>query len=184
MSLDYLAYLKQRSRLGAFYRQYFLYPKLNAVIKGKALDLGCGIGDFITFRPNTIGVDVNSEIVTWCKGQGLSVSHMKQDELPFPENSFDSVVMDNVLEHIENPEKILEEVQRVLRPQGVFLVGVPGIKGYSSDPDHKVFYDEALLAQTIESAGFSYEKQFSMPLSIPYIDRIMRQFCIYGVFRK
>ncbi|MFT5452064.1 MAG: SAM-dependent methyltransferase [Enterobacterales bacterium] len=183
-NLTYLNYLKRRSILGKLYRQYWLYPRLARQISGRVLDIGCGIGDFVRYRANTIGVDVNVDIVNWCIDSGLNVKHMEIDLLGFPDASFDAVVLDNVLEHIASPEKLLAEIKRVLIPGAVFLLGVPGIRGYKADPDHKVFYDQALLIRTMENAGFIKGKIFLMPLNLPFLNKFMSQFCIYGVFRK
>ena len=59
---DYFNYLRGRSRLGLLYRKYWLYPRLNKYLYGDVLDVGCGVGDLLSFRPSTIGVDVNPVI--------------------------------------------------------------------------------------------------------------------------
>jgi 2-polyprenyl-3-methyl-5-hydroxy-6-metoxy-1,4-benzoquinol methylase len=46
-------------------------------------------------------------------------------ELGFPDRSFDVVIMWHVLEHVSDPRPTLAEVSRILRPGGIFLVGVP-----------------------------------------------------------
>ena len=181
---SYLDYLKKRGRLGFWYRKYWLYPKLNNFVSGKALDIGCGIGDFIEFRVNTVGVDIDFEIVSWCVSKGFPVSLMRPDVLDFPDKAFDSIVLDNVLEHLGNPEKLLAEIKRVLVPGGIVLIGVPGVKGYDSDSDHKVYYDQRSLIDTLNLAGFSNEKLFHMPIPLPILSNIMSQYCIYGVFRS
>lgn len=54
---------------------------------------------------------------------------MTPDHLPFDSESFDSVLIDNVLEHIEDPNSLLAEIKRVIRPNGGLLIGVPGVLG-------------------------------------------------------
>ena len=181
---DYFSYLKKRGRLGYIYRQYWLYPTICHSLNGKVLDVGCGIGDFLRYRPNTQGVDVNPKTVEYCKERGLDVQLMELDRLPFESSSFDSVVLDNVLEHIENPESILKEIKRVLVDKGIFVVGVPGIKGYASDSDHKVFYSKEGLVEKLNNAGFSEINVFGMPLDLDWLDNKMKQYSVFGVFRK
>ena len=179
---SYFAYLSQRSRLGLFYRTRVLYPRIAPYLSGQTLDIGCGIGDMLRFRPGTIGVDINPMNVAFCQKNGLDAIVMAPDVLPFEPAAFDSAILDNVLEHIADPMPLLTEVRRILRPKGVFVVGVPGQRGYASDDDHKVFYDEQKLVQCLAAAGFTMVKCLHTPLRSAVLDRKMRQYCLYGVF--
>lgn len=179
---DYYAYLRGRSLKGKLYRNWWLYPRLVRHLSGRVLDVGCGIGDMLRFRPNTVGVDINPEAITWCRKQGLDAVHMEQDRLPFEHKSFDGVILDNVIEHIASPKPLLAEVRRVLKPSGRLLAGVPGPKGYRSDPDHKVYYDEAGLVRLMKENSFICRVILPMPLRLPGLSARMRQYCIYGVF--
>ena len=181
---EYFSYLQQRSSLGYLYRSYRLYPRINSYLCGNVLDIGCGIGDFLKYRAETVGVDVNPETVKYCQQQKLDARVMEIDQLPFESSVFDGVMMDNVLEHIEEPEPILKEVRRVLVEGGKFVVGVPGSKGYASDPDHKIFYSKEKLIITLSKAGFVEVGIVGMPLDFDWLDDKISQYCLYGVFRK
>ncbi len=183
-NINYLHYLRQRSNLARLYRKYWLYPRLCRYLYGSVLDIGCGIGDLLAFRSNTVGTDINPISVNWCRSNGHIVDLMLPDELPFSSAAFDGVVIDNVLEHINDPAPLLSEVLRVLRTGGIVVVGVPGKKGYASDSDHKVFYDEFGLIKVMASAGFFVHKVMSMPFRSSWLDTHMRQYCLYGVFRR
>ena len=184
-NIEYASYLCSRSLAGNLYRKYWLYPHLTKFLKGSTLDIGCGIGDMLGFRPNTVGVDINPHNVTFCKELGLDAQVMVPDLLPFGGNSFDSVLLDNVLEHIAEPTPLLAEIRRVLRPQGVVLIGVPGLRGQACDSDHKVFYDEAALAATAEQNGFDVVNVFHMPfVRSLLLSRHLRQYCIYSVWQS
>jgi len=151
---------------------------------GLGLDLGAGIGEFLAFRPGTVGVDINTENVDFCIAQGLDCRLMEMDILPFDGDEFDSIIMDNVLEHIADPIPILTEVDRTLKKGGVLIVGVPGVMGFKCDEDHKVFYSKKDLAATFENRGYAVEKILSMPFEWTWLDNRMSQYCYYGVFRK
>jgi SAM-dependent methyltransferase len=181
---SYFSYLQTRSRFAWLYRCFWLYPRLCRHLPGRGLDVGCGIGDMLRCRPGTVGVDINPDAVAWCKSQGLDAHVMSPSQLPFADAEFDSVVLDNVLEHLTGPERLLAEIRRVLVPGGVLVVGVPGRRGYASDPDHKVYYDEGNLLSVVEGAAFVQERLLHMPFASRWLDRYLRQYCLYGVFRR
>lgn len=182
---EYFDYLRRRSRLGAVYRTRWLYPRLARRLMGRALDIGCGIGDMLVYRANTVGVDINPRTVAFCKARGAHAVLMRPDELPFADGEFDSVLMDNVLEHIPDPGCLLAEAHRILRTGGRLLVGVPGARGWASDPDHKVFYDEQMLRACMHAAGFDCVECFYTPLwRSGWLGRTLRQYCLYGVFSR
>lgn len=179
---EYFEYLRHRSLLGLLYRNYHLYPKLVRQLTGRVLDVGCGIGDFLAYRPGTVGVDVNVYAVDWCRRRGLNARLMVADHLPFDNESFECVVLDNVLEHLSEPAGLLFEVKRVLTSGGHVLVGVPGKHGYTCDADHKIFYDESKLRQVMEAAGLKQKTVFYMPIKWDWFDSNLPQYCLYGVF--
>ena len=181
-SLDYFNYLKTKSTLGTFYRKFYLYPVLNKYLNGKVIDIGCGLGDFLKFRPSTIGVDINIHNVKYCRQKQLTAFLIQEDKINFNNNFFNGAILDNVLEHIISPDKILNETHRILNNEGVLIVGVPGIKGYHADSDHKIFYDKGLLIKTIEKFGFKMKKIKNLPL--PFLSKTLNSFCIYGIFTK
>jgi SAM-dependent methyltransferase len=182
---EYFHYLNRRSTLGRLYRRHVLYPRLTGMLEGRCLDVGCGLGDMLSFHDGTVGVDVNAHTVAYCQNLGLDARVMEPDKLPLGDGEFDSALLDNVLEHLLDPQPLLQEIRRVLRKGGPLLVGVPGIKGWASDADHKVFYDEGALRQRVESAGFESVRTIHMPLwRSEFLSRRLRQYCVYSMFRS
>jgi SAM-dependent methyltransferase len=179
----YYEYLRTRTLKGLLYRKFFLYPRLARHLHGRVLDIGCGIGDFLTFRRRTVGVDVNPKLISYCRERGLEAYVMPIDKLPFEDKSFEGAILDNVLEHLADPRPLLTEARRIIKPGGTFVIGVPGTAGYKSDPDHKVYYDETKLRERLQKAGFTASTILHMPLKSEYLDKRMRQYCIYAVFR-
>jgi len=180
---NYFSYLETRSNLGRLYRKYWLYPKLARHLKGSTLDVGCGIGDMLAFRALTTGVDINPHTVAYCNAHDLDARLMQPNILPFPNSYFDSVLLDNVLEHIEEPNKLLKEIGRVLRDNGTLLIGVPGKRGYLSDPDHKINYNELSLKFCLSKVGFQCQKIFYAPLwKSSFISKKVNSYCIYALF--
>jgi SAM-dependent methyltransferase len=110
---------------------------------------------------------------------------MRKGRIPFKDRSFDSVLLDNVLEHIDSPALLFKEIKRVLKPDGILLIGVPGTKGFESDSDHKIFYDEIKLNTLAEKFKFSVNYLFYTPFfrSI-FLSKRLKQYCIYTEWKK
>lgn len=182
--LDYLNYLLNRSIKGLLYRKLIVYWRLNRRCKGLVADIGCGIGDFIKGRKNIVGLDINSQIVDWCQKRGLNVKKMEIDVLPFNDNELGSVVLDNVIEHIDEPNDLISDIERCLSVGGVLIVGVPGKKGFKQDPDHKVFYTEAKIKTLIESHEFEHIETLYTPFKSDYLDERLSAYCCYTIYRR
>jgi len=120
------------------YSQYFHFLKkdLNNIetfrtIKkwsfGKILEIGCGIGYISAYLGAEYGIDNNSKVIAVAKKLYPHTAFIVGDStnLPFKPDQFNTVVCYNVLEHLTNSEieKTLFEVKRVLKNDGVFLVG-------------------------------------------------------------
>ncbi len=176
----YFEYLNSISLKAKIYRKWVLYPRLSAELIGKCLDVGCGLGAFITYRSNTIGVDINPMCVEFCRSQEQEVCEFNGSDLPFEESSFDSLILDNVLEHISQPSALLNDFARGLKPRGKLLIGVPGRKGYASDPDHKIYYTRESLQLLLNEYGFDELNSFEMPFS--GLSDKLKSHCVYSTF--
>ncbi len=180
----YTSYLQTRSRLGDIYRRHVLFPRICRELQGKALDIGCGIGDLLAYRPNTTGIDVNPYNVEFCKKRGLEAQTIVDGRYPFPDSAFDSAIANHVIEHLVDPAPLLDEARRVLKPGGILLIGVPGRRGFASDPDHKTFYDLKKLKAVTRDFGFNVNGYFYLPLPVPGLGRLMRQFSLNLVVER
>jgi SAM-dependent methyltransferase len=182
---QYFKYLLHKSFLGNLYRRYYLFPILNRYLKGHMLDLGCGVGDMLQYRSNSIGVDINVFNVKFCKKNKHEAYLIKFNQLPFKDKVFDSVLLDNVLEHIKKPDLLLKEIKRVLKPNGILLIGVPGIWGFKEDIDHKYFYDETELKKLAIKHQFHVKKFIHMPLwRSNFLSQHIKRYCIYTQWVK
>jgi ubiquinone/menaquinone biosynthesis C-methylase UbiE len=104
-------------------------------LEGEAhLDFGCYRGDFLEHlsrktRRRLVGVDVCREAIAEgrSKRPGLELIHLADSgRLPFPDNAFDSISLLDVIEHIADQKRVLDELFRVLAPEGILIVTVPG----------------------------------------------------------
>ena len=97
----------------------------------KLLDIGCGEGRIILYGPfpgvEFNGVDVRQSSLELARQRGYAhvVRGNLADTLSWKTAAFDVVICSHVLEHLQSPEKMVAEVSRVLKPGGLFIVGVP-----------------------------------------------------------
>ncbi len=90
------------------------------------LDVGCGAAWLGRHFSSYTGIDSAPEAVEDAVARGLSVVHGDVSEaLPFPDESFDAVVMKDLLEHVPDPVRTVREARRVLRPGGTVFASSP-----------------------------------------------------------
>lgn len=98
----------------------------------RLLEVGAGPGkDSLYFKEqglHTFSTDVSPEMVKLCKEKGLEAAVMSFYDLKFPDEHFDSVYALNCLLHVPKTdiENVLLEIKRVLKPEGLFYLGVYG----------------------------------------------------------
>lgn len=106
-----------------------LYQKLSISIRNSLLDLGCGVGDFLTLAKEqfsiTVGVDLNESAVKLCQRKNLNVKKQDATNTKFKSHIFDIVRAQNILEHLTKPEKLLIEARRILKKDGYLIIHVP-----------------------------------------------------------
>lgn len=108
---------------------YFLSEAMKCGTVKKVLDLGCGKGDSVDYfrkmdpEIEWTGLDIQSspEVESRRRKDAQFITY-DGNNVPFENGSFDLVYCNQVLEHAENPEKLISESARVLK-NGGFLVG-------------------------------------------------------------
>lgn len=94
---------------------------------GRALDLGCGTGNYtLELRRrgfDVIGLDASEGMLAVARSKGLNCIKGDAYSLPFPDGSFDLVLSVTMFEFIHEPERVVAEINRVLKPGGEVLIG-------------------------------------------------------------
>ena len=102
----------------------------------EVLDYGCGPGAFLvlasSFCKNMIGVDISNSFVDECNNtinrynvKNAQSKHIKPCNTGFEDNSFDKIIMVDVIHHLENISDELKEIHRILKPNGQLIVFEP-----------------------------------------------------------
>ncbi len=129
--------------------------KYKAYMSGKMLDFGCGS------KPYRHLFQVDEYIGTDIRVSGHNASNKQVDvfydgnTLPFQDNSFDCVLSSEVFEHIFNLDTVLQELYRILKPDGYMIVTVPFIWDEHEIPYDFGRYTSFGLKHLLEKQGFS-----------------------------
>lgn len=126
--------------------------------KGTLVDLGCGIMPYkssLLKNKNIekyIGLDLSS---------ATYYADIKPDliwdgeKIPFEDNSVDCIMATEVLEHCHTPEDLLNEINRVLKPDGLFFCTVPFIWHLHEIPYDAYRYTPFSLEKKLQAADFT-----------------------------
>lgn len=105
-------------------------------LKGKCLDLGCGIGQYskqlIKYGYDVISSDISDIALNKVKSFNENVVKLDmRDKLPFPDNEFDLVFANLSIHYFsdEDTRKLMLEINRILKEDGLFIGSVNGIEG-------------------------------------------------------
>jgi len=101
--------------------------------ESKVLDIGCGEGSKIIELDNLIsnldcyGIDISRQAIQSAREQAPHIKFESGniEQLPYPDNQFDVVFSTFTFEHVTNPQAILDEMLRVLKPQGKIIIVCP-----------------------------------------------------------
>jgi SAM-dependent methyltransferase len=187
---DYFSRLQKISFAGRVYKRFFLSPVLYLCARrfgNRVIEIGSGTGSGVlgAFPGRVQGLEINPVSVEYCRAAGLNVQLIGDDgAFPVADRAFDACVLDNVLEHIDDPRQTLDECYRITRDGGGLVVAVPGIRGHASDSDHKKFYDAGALGALDER--WRLKGLFSMPFFfvLETLSRSVRQYCLVATYRK
>lgn len=108
----------------------------------KILDIGCGTGETLSFlkehlpKPELFGIDSSSVAIKYAKKRGhKNILKVDAKKLPFEDNSFDYILLLDVIEHIEDDTAILIEAKRVLKKKGKIIITAPALQFIWSEHD-------------------------------------------------
>ncbi len=176
---DYLVYGKtSKGRLGvslAFLKKQLYKNRAKKYVRlignaGRILDVGCAncsllmslkpLGDYELY-----GIDIKNLGIDY-RSLGVRFKDKSLEEINFPSDFFDLIILDNLIEHVPAPKFFLKKVYRILKPGGWVVGTTPNIRsvdalifgkywgGYHL-PRHFYFFTRNTLEKLLEKSGFS-----------------------------
>lgn len=164
--------------------------------EGKILDIGCGSGNFLSsfsskewesygVEPNPVGYDLSKEKMK------NNIFNKELSDCKFPDNYFDVITMWHVLEHIYDPNEELQEINRILKDDGILILSIPNIKSlgfriagkhwfHLDAPRHLCHFDPATISEILRKNGFEILK-----MNFPFVEYPLDLYhSIINKFRK
>jgi 2-polyprenyl-3-methyl-5-hydroxy-6-metoxy-1,4-benzoquinol methylase len=138
----------------------------------RLLDVGCGNGGFLKWHKehgwDVYGVEINEAAASIAQRAGLNVFTGEVAEANYPAHYFDVCTCIQALEHVPSPSALLRELHRVLKRNGLLLIGVPNFgcfdrKLFRQDwtpleiPRHLYHFEVTTLRKLLETNGFEIE---------------------------
>jgi SAM-dependent methyltransferase len=145
---------------------------------GRLLDIGCGPGFFLEEAKSAgfeaTGVDYSAWGARYARNHfGISVFEGSLEEARFEDQSFDVIVLMDLIEHLENPRALLKEIRRVLKHDGIIYLSTPdigsffskilGVRWWGIHRHHLFYFSRKTLETLLAQEGFRARQYFSYP---------------------
>lgn len=151
------------------------------------LDIGCWTGDStLSYEPsgkfkNVYGVEISEEAAKNAQEKGIKVyvCDVNFENLPFEDSCMDCITFIDVIEHLIDPYHILAEIRRVLKPEGILIIGTANIASFSNririlmgrrprtsfdigwDGGHLLYFTPADLKDLLNEYGFEIIEKYA-----------------------
>jgi SAM-dependent methyltransferase len=173
--------LQQAIQLGLRKRGRFITRHKQS---GRLLDIGCATGFFLNGMRaqgqwDLYGVEISPYAARVAQEKyGLNVRIGTLEDAAFPDNFFDVVTLWDVLEHLHEPVKSLQEIHRVLKPDGLLVFRVPNLASLDArlfgpfwagldPPRHLYVFSPRTVETLLHKTGFSSLEQSSASGNYP-----------------
>lgn len=149
--------------------------KYNSHVKNM-LDVGSGYGFWMDYCEKqgiiTEGFDMSDEVVDYAKGIGLNV--FKMDAMQFKtDKKYDLIMMFDILEHMEDPNKFLTKYREKLNEDGLLYIQVPNLIGFHIPREHGYGLPEHLwqfsfktLSKLLENNDYEIMGHWTGPMGV------------------
>ncbi len=133
--------------------------------QGKGIEIGIGSGLFAKPLGIREGIDPSEEMIRLSEKRGLKVIKGVAEKLPFPDENYDYALMVTTICFVDDPEKALKEVYRILKGNGLFIIAFVDKesetgKDYLKNKEKSLFYKDAVFFSTGEIINLLNETGF------------------------
>ena len=185
------------NKLYQFVRNFTLRSKRNLVTKeselkaGKILDIGCGTGEFLNTMSNA-GWDVAGlEPDEGARQRAFSNFKLKVNPpeklFELPANEFDVIAMWHVLEHVHRLDDYMEQLSKILKPEGLLIIAVPNYTSYDAGyyrggwaaydvPRHLYHFAPYSVNTLLKRFHFQLLKMKPMPFDALYVSMLSEKY--------
>jgi len=149
-------------RMAGYIASFYTYT-IPKYAKGKLLDLGCGQAPMHEFYSKYVSNICCADWENSLHDQSfIDVFCDLSQKLIFDSNSFDTIILSDVINHLEEPELALKEIHRILKPGGILLLSTPFLYNLNEEPFDFGRYSIHKFNSWAKKFGFEivYEKVF------------------------
>lgn len=122
-------------------------------VGGRILDVGCGDKPYrdLFHASEYVGLEIDTPAN---RARKQAEWYYDGTTFPSPDDAFDSIICNQVLEHVFTPDRFLTEIRRVLKPGGNLLLTVPFVWDEHEQPWDYARYSSFGLKSLLENSGF------------------------------
>lgn len=141
--------------------------------EGRLLDVGCSIGLFLKLAEERgwrgRGIEFSDRARAYARDEfGLDVVDTPLEAAGYGDGSFDVVALNSVIEHVNEPRRMLTEIRRVLAPGGALYIITPNVESLAcrvlheraatfDGRNHLVYFSAATLTRLLDEVGFDVD---------------------------
>lgn len=196
-------YSHQENKKGFIPKLYEAIKKINIKHKykiategiakgGKMLEIGCGVGDFLHYAEQKgwecYGAEPSEDAVKILHSKSDAKIVKPEQVEGFPDATFDLICMWHVLEHIDNLKWQIDQLKRLIKPQGRIVIALPNYQSYDAKyykdkwaaydvPRHLNHFSDDFMRNKLVDNELIFEKEEKLVWDSYYISYLSEQYC-------